>query len=471
MPDPADAQKDNQGEDENAEDTETVPAVHRSIQVPSKNVSVFRNRAASALAAVVIIAVAAAGIHSYQTHLSQKENESHLSAWHERALAHETAGRLIGQGEENALAAYRRMLSIESNDARAIDGIQRIRRATLAKADIAQSAQEWNSAEDALTALIRAWPDEPEFAVRLQALEIARKESALSRQIAQWLEDSREFEQAGQWVSPGGANAYESLQRVLSKDPSNADALAGVLRIKTLMLQEVDIAQSTEDWERAESMLRSMMGTWPDETKLRDRLAVMEAARSESTRTDQIRTLLSEYRNFRDDEQWLEPAGANAYESLQKVLKEDPENSEALEGMAQIKATMLGEVDRAQSAGDWAQAELLLFSMLRTWPGESQLQARLGELEQAHMKAAEAKQIEQWLVDLKKYQAQGQWVEPAGSNVYEVLRHVLLKDPSNSEALAGMETLKAVLYAQLGAGTKGRRSERIGEYAEYIAGR
>lgn len=95
--------------------------------------------------------------------------------------------------------------------------------------------------------------------------------------------------------------------------------------------------------------------------------------------------LLYSARNAVEDNRLMTPAGNNAYDLYQDVLRLDPGNAVALEGISEIARRYIGLADTALGKGQYDQAEALLGRSARI---DSQSQA----LQQARARLAKARE-------------------------------------------------------------------------------
>jgi general secretion pathway protein A len=96
--------------------------------------------------------------------------------------------------------------------------------------------------------------------------------------------------------------------------------------------------------------------------------------------TARVQVLLDEARQRMKSLDYVLPKGESALDSYREVLRLDPGNREALQGIARMKASFLEWSNLAQVRGDFARAQEYLQIILTIDPSDSIARARLTEI-------------------------------------------------------------------------------------------
>jgi len=213
-----------------------------------------------------------------------------------------------------------------------------------------------------------------------RAAEYRQLESR-TRQVEAALAQAQAHMDAGRLTAPPGNNALESYRSVLSLDPDQADARLGIGAIRGGILADAESAFAAGDIDAARMLLEQASALRGDSGRVdalrreidrhvsaQQRQAAI--ARTESERREQARERAERQRRARvealldkagaatADGRVTAPAGDNALSYYRRVLRLDPGNTPAREGITNIgrrfldqasDAIALDELDRAAS--------------------------------------------------------------------------------------------------------------------------
>ena len=244
-----------------------------------------KSRLNAILAALVVILLVIGGfvLFSFQRGVSNKQLAERRRAANIEQQKKETVARLRQEGDELLKAGH----LVEPVDASARKRFEQILEIdpddTYAKRRLAEIDQ------------------------RIQAL--AKQEEVrrdLAQRIAGLLDDAQRYFDAGNYISPPGANAKEVYNSVLRLDPENKTALAKIAEIDTI--------------------LGSLVA--------------------------RIRVLMDKARMFQDAGQFVAPAGENAFEMVKQALAIDPGNEEAKNMVLDMAAKSIYDGDLAKAKAD-----------------------------------------------------------------------------------------------------------------------
>ena len=145
------------------------------------------------------------------------------------------AGRLVAPAQGNALLKFRAALLLDPENAAAQAGIEEISNRLRIQFDEQLAAQDFSGAEAKLDDLAAVNSDNPVLAELANKLSAARdtlaKEKDEAQQIESLLAEADKDLAAVRLASPKNRNAYDRYKKVLSLDPDNTRALAGVAAV------------------------------------------------------------------------------------------------------------------------------------------------------------------------------------------------------------------------------------------------
>jgi type II secretory pathway predicted ATPase ExeA/tetratricopeptide (TPR) repeat protein len=368
---------------------------------------------------------------------NQLLNEEQISEWLKEAWEHIQAGRLVAPENTNAYQTLQRVVDRQPNNSQALAAIETIKSQLLQAMRQATQQREWEQVQTRSKQLLQVDGDHP---AALASLELAQRQISTARKVKQWMSDATRLLGSGQLIKPPGTNAYETLRKVLSREPDHAPALAAIESIIERLLDRAAEQQSAEQWEPAASTLREVLVIKPDNGNALTMLAEIE---------HHIQTQ-------REIEGWLEkatqyavsgptvgPPNANLYELLQKVLERDPDNPRATEAVETIKSELMRSATVAQQRQEWQAASSHLRYLLHIDPENLVLRSNLQTIEE---RIERERKLTHWLQLAEKNLKAGRLVDPIGDNAYDALRNVLSMEPDHAEAKRGIDSIKTKLW-------------------------
>jgi formylglycine-generating enzyme required for sulfatase activity len=181
---------------------------------------------------------------------------------------------LVEPKDENALALYRQVLAIDSNNSVALHGVEKVHKSLLQQASAAlDRGDERESAR--LIAALAQWPKPGDELAKLQArLKTAHDVLPLLTRAADLLK-------AGHATTPENANALAVYRQVLKLDPANKLADAGLAQIQQEYLDRALAAAAQDDFEGADKILAEGSSIRPGSRELLDTRTRIEGIRRE----------------------------------------------------------------------------------------------------------------------------------------------------------------------------------------------
>lgn len=167
-------------------------------------------------------------------------------------------------------------------------------------------------------------------------------------------------------IEPKDVNALALYRKVLADDATNAAALAGIEKIHNSLLQQATDALDKGD-DRVASKLIDVIGsiakTGDDYTALQTRLKTLR----------QVSPLLTHAADLMQQGRALTPPEDNALDVYRHVLKLDPANKLADQGLAQIERDYLDRALAAAAQDDFSGADTILGQASAIRPGSKSL--------------------------------------------------------------------------------------------------
>ncbi|MCP5420254.1 MAG: protein kinase [Gammaproteobacteria bacterium] len=278
-----------------------------------------------------------------------------------------------------------------------------------------------------------------------QQVEVARRASELKQLLAeaeQHLGNSR-------FTEPADDNAYQLYQRVLAMDPGNQQARDGLRRIADHFQQEAQQALERKQWREGLARVEEGLKIVPEHPGLMAVRGEIQKAQEQAQIQTQIEGLLAEAARHWNENQLTQPPGGNAYENYQQVLRLDPQNAAANQGVDRLANFFLTQARQLQQEGQLNKSMTQIEEGLRVRPQAEALMALREQVgkgildEQSQRAEAQRRQanIQQLLMQAQQYRQQSQFIQPPGSNAYDAYQEVLKLDSSNAQARQGIAWL------------------------------
>ncbi len=197
----------------------------------------------------------------------QKQIEALLTS----AREHIESERLVFPPEDNALSDFRAILNLDPDNVDAKEGIDRIVTRLVEDARASFDREQLREAETQLDEIeyiqsgradvavlrqeIRAYRNRLEEDERAAELRREQEVSERRRRIADLLARAESAERDERLTAPEDDNAYYYYRKIQELDEANAQALAGLKRVRRLLLDRVGHAVINDDFERGEALL------------------------------------------------------------------------------------------------------------------------------------------------------------------------------------------------------------------------
>jgi len=305
-----------------------------------------------------------------------------------------------------------------------------------------------------------------DLAAAKQSLEAAREllgggeaVDALAQTLAKAENGDAETEQlldrantaldAGRVLGDDGSAAL--YKRLLAADASNAVAQAGLRKSADVLAGQARSAFAARDFATASQRIdaiASLMPAYPALTELRGQMAQSR----ESTHAALDETLQRAEDQVRAGH--LTGGDDSALELFRDVLKQDPGNARAKDGLRRIAQSFVMQANAAIDDDNATAAEKLLSSAAQLTPDLPDLrEARINlrelreridiNAERPTLTEADNQHVHQLVTEAAQAAAAGNLIIPPGDSAYDKYRAALAIDGNSKEALDGIAQLPA----------------------------
>ncbi len=239
---------------------------------------------------------------------------------------------------------------------------------------------------------------------------------------------------------------------VLSDSPDDDWAKEGLQRLQNRHLEQTRALLDAGERKQARESLDVALTNYPEEQ--RDpgfgELAIA------LDRADRINGHLSAAESYIADNALTSPEGANALESYRAVLTEDPDNSEAKKGIAQIAMRYEALAKAHFKNGEYRNALEMVKRGLNVDPDRTEL----GDLKsEINNRLVRVRQVDDLLEQAKTLLVAGKLTQPAGKSAFDAYQRVLTLDAGNTGAGEGLKAIERELQLQVKSSLDGGKLE------------
>lgn len=315
----------------------------------------------------------------------------------DHAQAALAAGRIVDA--DGAAAIYQRVLASGKADALAQDGLQKCADALAALARSALAAGDAATAAARSDDIVRVLPNY----AGLPALrgEIAKAREAERAVQEQTLDRAEAAIRAGRFTG-GADSALELFRSVQKQDPSSARAQQGLRRIAQAFVVQANAAIDDGNATAAEKALNAATELAPDLAdlraarvnlrELRERTAIdAERTPVTSEQAERVRRLVAEAGSASVAGNLIVPPGDSAWDKYRAALAIDPNDRDALAGIARLPARAKELFAQALADGMPQRAHIQLDALRQTAPEDSAIGAMSERLANAFLDQADAR--------------------------------------------------------------------------------
>lgn len=177
-------------------------------------------------------------------------------------------------------------------------------------------------------------------------------------------------------LDQGDDSALALYTLVLQNQPENEDARAGIDNVVAALLERGEQAFAQARFNEASRIVAVVAPLRPEDPGLAALRGKLESGR-------EVATLLAEAQRLVEAGQLATPEGNNASEIYRQILRGDPGNLGAQEGLARVEALLVAQAASAAESGDYRDSERMLAEAARVSPGSEAVQdasARIVEM-------------------------------------------------------------------------------------------
>ncbi len=201
----------------------------------------------------------------------------------------------------------------------------------------------------------------PWLSSSLQQRFCLKKCTSRGPDVLEILRICEEHLQANRLTTGEEGNAFSCYKKVLKIEPNNAEALEGLKKIEAKYVVLIEYALSHGREEKAQAYMGGLRKVNPKSSKL-----VFFNKKQLSKWLRRCEEHLQAYRLTTGDE-------GNALSCYKKVLKIDPNNAEALEGLEKIEAKYVDLIEYALSRGREQKAQAYMVGLRKVNPKSPKL--------------------------------------------------------------------------------------------------
>ena len=307
------------------------------------------------------------------------------------------ANRLTQPAEDNAYDTFKKVLSIESRNSRALEGLSEIAGRYEKLAVTNKEKKAWKKALGFVDRGLGIVPDHAGLlALKKELQQQAKVSKQKNQRVGRWLKLAK---------TSSGKKAYDYYQQVLALDAGNRAARLGVRKV---MLSFEKTARGQRDKGKLEDSLSTVkagLKLFPDHSvllmlkeEIKQQILALERRKKSSEQVGEkakLRDLQKRARIQIRAKRYIEPVGNNALETYQDILDIDDENKTARRGIEKLVKYFYTQALVKRRANDFSGSLLLVEKGLIVDDSHAKLLALKGELEEAQaesVREAEAQQ-------------------------------------------------------------------------------
>ena len=321
----------------------------------------------------------------------KKAQGTKLASLVDRAAQALADGQL--DGKHGAAALYRQVLTAEPGNAIARHGLDKVGVELATRVRTALGNTDMDTARKTIHTLAGLLPDFSDLPALRAEFAGAEKQAEEAR--LKLLAQADAYLAAGAITGSGDDNAVAIYQRVLKDDPDNNDARAGLQKAASTLLQQAGQRLDTGDLGEAEALLAEVGRLEPGLSnlsaararmlQLRQKQADQPPAAAPITAQQRARAqgLVTRAQAAAVSGDLMLPPGQSAYDLYRSALALDPDNSDAMAGLASMPGQARSLFDEALANHDTARAARLLAAFAELAPGSSALPGMRSKLDSA----------------------------------------------------------------------------------------
>ena len=362
------------------------------------------------------------------------ERDTRVAELLTRADTARKAGRLVGEGADNAAALVRQALEVDPQSAPSRTLLNTITGEALAPANAALAAGKLDDAARLLQSSATFLASEEAWRALDTQIAAARTRQQQQSRIAELLTQARAQAGAGRHAEPAGDNALETLARLSEVDPSNVDASKLRASIAGTLAKQADQAAKAGDIGTALARYDQALLAQPGSASIATARAAV--AQRLDQRQSQIVQGLNDARAAINARRYLVPAGSSARDALQAVLKLDPRNADATALLAHLPTLVRDAATELAKESRHADALVLLKEATAAWPDDAALATATRDITAAREREQRSSTRQTLLAELQGLLARRQLNADTARAIGFALAQLEKLDPKDEEVLA-----------------------------------
>ena len=270
---------------------------------------------------------------------------------------YQSRGALIEPEDNNAYAAYKKVLELDPQNRAANQGLEAVLTSLMEMAEKSLDAGDLEQAGNQVRNIDSLFPNNRRVAQI--GMQIAAKQRELREQgeVEEFLRAAQRQMEEGKLVEPEADNALESFTQALNRQPDNPAALSGLAQIAGQFASRANEAFDKGEFSTALRLADSGLLAAPDNAEL---LAIQTKSTGQlSARDQEIQSKLQEAQRLVLSGSFL-PPGENALDTFKSVEEMDPGNQQAAKGLARLPDQVFEEASQLEKLGDFSGARDLL---------------------------------------------------------------------------------------------------------------
>ncbi|MCY4656665.1 MAG: hypothetical protein OXC80_07590 [Gammaproteobacteria bacterium] len=336
------------------------------------------------------------------------------------------------QSFQAIIAAYNDVLSYSPTDAEAISAKLLLKKDWEESIRLSLERNDVETAQVRVNEVIAVYPEDENTTTLFNRIQ-QRRQALTLLSDADTLFDEHGYDTV---TSTTIINLYKEVARLYPENEQSPERLNGFASyfatLSTSAATGGDVSLAIEYLTKADMAN-------PEHPTLRSARAALQAAETLQEEITQMLVLASQLRTSGN---LIMPSTNNAANIYHQVLAIDPENSIAVDGMAQINVLVLKEFAELVARRDFTGAD----EMLSAAKAVGLFPDTLEELNSMYLTGQRQQAIATSMVDeARQHYGNGYITEPPENNAVAVLRQALKEDPNNAEAIALLQQCSAKL--------------------------
>ncbi|MFL0811561.1 MAG: protein kinase [Agarilytica sp.] len=271
--------------------------------------------------------------------------------------------------------AYRDALQVAPKDSGLKEGLDTLRREDLARlAALAAEKGQSRYLEQQLSAHTALYPETSN-----KQISVVESSAKTRKKVLTYVLEAQAYQRQNALTKPAGRNALDMYHQALALDPKNIDALKGKKQIAQSLAQG---AENKLKAKRYTSALASANKALSIDKTNRKAQTVKNSASSQLDRAGQIDSLLKGAEAKLKKGELFLPSNRAAFHDYQSVLKLDPNNESAKQGIERVVDALSSKAWKLVGDEEFRQARDLMRASLNELGGDQRVQSLADALDE-----------------------------------------------------------------------------------------